>query len=210
MRIPEAFRVHQEVIDWNRKFSPTGIPAGAVGLNSGTLKVMRWAMQDWSRMELVNRLFGTLGAAVQLDYIPGLASAAFVSLRLTQPLHTDAAPRTTALLRAGMSIQRFWLTATSLGLAMQPSLATLIFAYYGRSEASFTADGKAPAKARRLNGAVAEALGDLDNVVFLGRLGKRRARLPGARSVRLSLAELIRPAAVSPSAEEASPAGGRS
>ena len=197
LRIPEAFRIHQHMIDWDRKFSPSGIPSGAVGLDGGTLKIMRWAMGSWSRMALINRVFGTLGAVVQLDYIPGLSSAAFFSLRATGGLPSDAAARTKALLGAGASIQRFWLTATSLGLAMQPSLATLIFAYYGRSGEAFTTDGAAAAKARRLNIAVAEALADLDNVLFLGRLGARRARLPGARSVRLPVAQLILPAPAS-------------
>ena len=33
LSIPEAFSVHQRIIDWQRKQSPTGIPASAVGLD---------------------------------------------------------------------------------------------------------------------------------------------------------------------------------
>jgi nitroreductase len=195
LRIPEAFRVHQQIIDWQRKFSPVGIPAAAVGLDAVTLKIMKWAMHDdWSRMDRLNRWAGTTAAAIQLDYIPGLASAAFFSLRLSEQLPSAPLARTVALLHAGMAIQRFWLMATRLGLAMQPSLATLIFAYYGKTGEAFTTDGKARAKAQRLNEAVTEALGNLDTVVFLGRLGQRRTALPGARSVRLPTPELIRPA----------------
>jgi hypothetical protein len=194
LRIPETFRVHQRVIDWQHKFSSVGIPFGAIGLDAMTLKIMKWAMRDgWSRMDRLNRWVGTTGAAIQLDYVPGLASAAFFSLRLTEALPSAPPARTVALLRAGTAVQRFWLTATRLGLAMQPSLATLIFAYYGRTDEGFTTDAKAKAKAQRLNAAVTEALGNLDRVVFLGRLGKRRTSLPGARSIRLPISELIVP-----------------
>ena len=103
-------------------------------------------------------------------------------------------PRTVALLRVWMVVQRSWLMATRLGLAMQPGLATLTFSHYGRTGETFTTDAKAQQKAQSLNAKTTSALGNLEGVIFLGRPGRRRTRLPSGRSVGLPLSELISPA----------------
>ena len=51
------------------------------------------------------------------------------------------------LLAAGRRLQRFWLTAAKLGLAMQPSLAPLAFASYAVTGTRFTEAPKLIAKA---------------------------------------------------------------
>jgi len=33
LRLPEAYEVHREILDFDRDFSPTGIPARAIGLD---------------------------------------------------------------------------------------------------------------------------------------------------------------------------------
>ena len=190
LRIPEAFRVHQRVIDWTRRHSPTGIPAAAVGLDRLTLRLMRWAMQSWPRMHGLNRLTGTLAAAAQLDLAPGLRCAGFFVLGAAEPMGEE--DRTERLLRAGQEIQRFWLTATALGLAMQPNLATLIFAHYGAGGLHFTEDAVARGKAVRLAQAFREVTGAApDDVLFLGRIGEPRPRAPAARSGRRPLSDLL-------------------
>ncbi len=189
LRIPEAFAVHQQVIDWGKGHSPTGMPAGSIGLDRSTLAVMRWAMRRWSRMDRMNRVSGTWAASLQLDRLPALGSAAFFTL---EPTAAPPGPRVERLLDAGRGIQRFWLTATRLGLALQPGLATLIFAQYGADDAPFTADPRLRAKARRLAGQFGAVLGRTpDQVVFLGRIGEPRPGLPKLRSVRRPLRELI-------------------
>lgn len=191
LRIPEAFRVHRRIMDWDRRRSPDRIPARAVGLDPLTLRVMRWAMGDWRRMDRLARTAGTLGARLQMDYLPGLACAAHFTVTLRRGPRSDR-DQVPSLLRAGEALQRFWLTATRLGLAMQPSLAPLCFAFYGRHKVNFTSDAKAREKAAAL-AADLEKLLDRDpaSVVFLGRLGRPRSRRVSPRSIRRPLEELL-------------------
>jgi nitroreductase len=193
LRIPEAFRVHRRILDWNRRFSPTGIPKEAVGLDALTLKLMHWAMQDWGRMERLNALpGGTLLARLQMDYLPGIACAAhFAVVRKDGGKGAEGVP---ALLRAGQALQRFWLTATRLGLAMQPSMAAVIFGFYGRRDIAFTHEPKMRAAAKSLAARLNEASGvDPDALLFLGRLGEPRSRRVKPRSVRRPLEQLLLP-----------------
>lgn len=192
LRAPETFPVHRRVVDWARPRSPDGIPARAIGLNGPTLRLMRWATADWARMRRVNTVLGTRGAALQLDLWPALWSAALFSIHMAPGASVLAGPaRAEDRLRTGMALQRFWLRATTLGLGMQPALATLIFASYGLEGAAFTSDAALQAKAASLGAALQARLGPLDDVVFLGRVGRLRPGLPGARSVRRPLDELL-------------------
>ena len=127
LRCPEAFPIHQRVIDWQQAFSADRIPARAVGLAGPVLPMLRWALKDWRHMQRINRL-GTVGTAAQLDYLPGLGSAGFVVFR--RPAGGTGPLSFTELIECGRAIQRFWLTVTRLGLVMQPTLAMLAFAEY--------------------------------------------------------------------------------
>src|SRR5262249_42871589 len=119
LRAPETLPIHRNIIDWNATLSPTKIPAKALGLRQSTLRVMRWAMRDWGRTQLMNRLGGATSAALEMDYVPILCCASAFTLRFATPAERDRGPED--LLRAGEKIQRFWLTATRLGLALQPA-----------------------------------------------------------------------------------------
>jgi len=199
LRIPEAFLIHRRMIDWERNQSPTGIPAGAIGLDRSTLRVMRWAMQDWSRTQLLNRLGGTFTAALQMDYLPGLCSAAYFTMRMS---FGSGSPeeRTRALLQAGERIQRFWLTATKLGLVVQPCLATLAFAHYGKTSSPFTTDLSARRASKRLAASLERVLSaKSDDLIFMGRIGWPRVQKKACRSTRLSLGELIEDSKPKPS-----------
>ena len=189
LRARETFRVHQQVIDWTRGHSAAGLPALGIGLDRGTLTLMRWAMRRWSRMRALNRAFGTSAASLQLDLAPALGSAAFFTLEVPLP----EGERVERLLRQGQAIQRFWLTASKLGLAMQPGLATLIFAQYGADDAAFTADASLRSKARRLAERFSLVLGrQPGQIAFLGRIGEPRSGLPKVRSTRQPLSSLLR------------------
>ena len=190
LRAQETFRVHQAVIDWAPGNSATGLPAGALGLDRLTLRTMRWAMAHWPRMHAMNRLAGTWAAAAQLDVRPGLGSAAFFTL--SPGAARDGEDRVARLLRLGGAVQRFWLTAARLGLAMQPGLATLIFSHYGAHSLPFTADPALQDKAAKLATRFQAVLGaHPDSMVFLGRIGEPRTRLPGVRSVRQDITTLM-------------------
>jgi hypothetical protein len=96
------------------------------------------------------------------------------------------------LLKAGQALQRFWLTATELGLALQPAMAPVIFGFYGRHGAAFTADAGIRAQAKALAEALAGTVsGDPERLVFRGRLGVPASRRVGPRSIRKPLEELL-------------------
>ncbi len=189
LRAPELFHVHQRVIDWGNRHSKTGIPAGAVGLDRLTLLVMRWAMQSWNRMHRLNRLTGTRLASAQLDLLPGLRCAGFFFIG---PADGTGGLTDEERLRAGAAIQRFWLTATKLGLAIQPASAVLMLAHHGSSGIPFTVDQDLQRKTRAVAQSFKDIVGDnADQFLFAGRIGQPAPRLPGPRSVRLPLSELI-------------------
>ena len=203
LRIPEAFRVHQKVLDWTRDWSPSGIPAKAVGLDAMTLKLMRWAFRDWRRVEKLNSMPGaTLPSMLQMDYLPAMASAALFTIRRTAASDPDL-PRAETLLRFGAALQRFWLVAEHRGLVFQPALATAIFAHYGRHGLDFTADSAMRAKAKALADELERRSLGGDDLIFLGRIGQSKRRSPQPRSVRRPLAELlVKPAEQAEAASE--------
>ena len=138
----------------------------------------------------MNRVAGTWAAAAQLDIRPALGSAAFFTLA-SRPA-TEDEDRTARLLRQGGAVQRFWLTAARLGLAMQPGIATLIFAHYGAHGLTFTTDPALQAKAARLSDRFQTLLGrHPDDFVYLGRIGEPRPGLPSVRSVRRDIENLM-------------------
>jgi hypothetical protein len=146
---------------------------------------MRWAMQSWSRIERMNRFAGgTLAPRVELDVVPALRCGAhFVILAEHAPETVDD------FLAAGAAVQRFWLTATRLGLQLQPQYTPLVFADYARRGVPFTdvsqALRRAVSIAKLLDSTLPRAA---TKAVFLGRLGEGPAAT--ARSLRLSLGQL--------------------
>lgn len=188
---PEAFVTHQSIIDWKLQLSPSKIPAGALGLDRATLLGMRLGMKSWRLTRIMNRLGGISMAANQMDHKPINASAAVFAMRLSESgLPPDR--RAQAIFRAGQAIQRFWLTATGLDLAMQPALAVLIFADYGEKRIRFTGDVAASRQAAELGAAFRTFFRESTrDFVFMGRIGEPAAAQRIGRSVRRSLAELL-------------------
>ena len=188
LTIPEAYEVHKRVIQWHARYSDDRIPDQAVGLDPLTTRLMEWVMQSWPRVRFMNRyLAGTILPRLQLDIIPALACAAHFMI-----VADRAAQETDDYIAAGRALQRFWLTATSLGLQFQPEMTPLIFASYARQNLAFTKSAKQQAQARRLT-ADLERLFGIDvsrRAVFMGRIGAGPA--PGARSRRMPLTELLR------------------
>ncbi len=191
LRCPETHSVHQRVIDFERRYSPTGIPSMATGLDPLTLRVMRWALQDFEKTELLNSLVGTAGAQLQMDLLPGLMCGAHFMISFRALPHAEE--RDAALVRAGQSIQRFWLEATRLGLSMQPGNAPLIFGTYGERDHPFTKSEVLRARARELAKRVQDVSGGRapSALIFAGRIGISRSEKTTSRSIRRSLEELI-------------------
>jgi hypothetical protein len=151
-------------------------------------------------MSWVNRLGGAHSAGLQLDWLPGLGSAAFVTVTLAG----DGERNTERLIATGQRLLRFWLTAARLNLALQPGFATLIFAFYGEKGTSFTRDqallGEARRCADRLRAVTDETT---DRMVFLARIGEPNGRPPRPRSVRLQWPELLARQAASTTSSDA-------
>lgn len=184
---PEAYPVHKEIIEWGARFSKDRIPDQAVGVDPLTARLMRWVMQSWKRVDFFNRyLLGTVPPRIQLDVLPAIFCAAHVLIRARTP------PATLEdYVRAGVAMQRLWLTASAVGLHLQPEMTPVIFRWYVRAGRQFSASPNvafgAPALAtlfERLAGA-----GPHDAFVFFCRTGNSKA--PSSRSLRRELDELL-------------------
>lgn len=188
LTIPEGYATHSTVIEWGAQFSEDKIPDQAVGVDPLTARLMRWVMaSNWARVEFFNRyLFGDLPPRIQLDLLPGIACAAHFALLAPATLQTID-----DYLAAGRAMQRFWLTAASLGLYIQPEMTPVIFTRYHRQQRSFTQLGKATDMASKLNARLGDFLPgqNLAALYFMGRLGAGPA--PRARSTRKSVDSLM-------------------
>jgi len=185
--LPEAYSVHRDIIEWNARFSEDKVPDRALGLDAMTLKLMRWVMGSWKRVEFFNTwLAGHLIPRIEMDFLPSLFCAAhfaIVGQRAPQTIEDYVA--------AGRAVQRFWLTAASLGLGFQPEITPLIFTRYLRECIPFSRHAGSRRLAQGLSKQLEAVLGEqLAQAVFIGRLG--HAPLPVARSLRLPLRKLAR------------------
>lgn len=134
LTMPEAYLVHRDVIEWNSKYSEDRVPDQALGVDAMTAHLMRFVMTSWARVEFFNRfLAGTWAPRVQMDLLPSLACAAhFMIVAEAEPTGIDD------YVAAGRALQRFWLTATLLGLMVQPEMTPVIFARYVREGRRFS------------------------------------------------------------------------
>jgi molybdopterin/thiamine biosynthesis adenylyltransferase len=190
LRLREAYDVHRRILDFERDFSPTGIPVRAIGLDPVARRLMRWLMQDWRRIDLMNRFaFGTAIARLEMDLIPGIFCAAHFTVRSNK--QPDDTHRAEFLLKTGVALQRFWLTATRLGLVMQPSLAPICFAGLDHT-ASTALEGRRRKTAARLARWLSS--GDTRPLLFMGRIGMQAPRPIATRSVRRDAQILLREA----------------
>lgn len=186
-----AYDIHRRIIDWENRFSRDGVPAAAIGLDAITLRIMRWAMGEWRRIDVMNRFFaGTVLPRIQLDLLPGIFSAAHFSVEWRE--NPDSKDEIMSLLRAGQSLQRFWLAATRMGLVIQPALAPLCFAHYGREQGTLNGEYGIDARSVRLAGAMSALVGrSAAGCVFMGRIGRPRPRVHQSRSIRRAVQNFI-------------------
>ncbi|MEB2331442.1 MAG: molybdopterin biosynthesis protein MoeY [Nitrosomonas sp.] len=187
LTLPEAYTVHRDVIDWKAKFSEDKVPDQALGLDSVTLKLMRWVMANWQRVDFFNTyLAGHLVPRVEMDLLPGLFCAAhFAILAHKVPETIDD------YVAAGRAVQRFWLTATSLELQFQPEMTPLIFSRYVHKNKPFSQMPHAMDRAAILADKLSRLLQNdsAERAVFLGRIGNGPAAT--SRSLRLPIERLL-------------------
>lgn len=192
LSIPEAFKIHKDMLDWKNRYSPTGIPVGATGLSRMTIGLMRHVMKSFERLNFMNRfMWGTLAPRLELDLVPGLFCASHFTISFKkQKGEMDIG----TLIGVGRSLQRFWLTATKNGLVMQPEFAPVIFSTYADKHIKFTSDSRALIKAEKLACLVRKVApdGDIDRLLFIGRSGyPQSGHKNSPRSVRLPLDQLM-------------------
>ena len=185
LTIEEAYQVHKSIIAWGHRYSIDRVPDQSLGADPVALWFMRWAMRDWPRVQFLNRFFaGTWLPRLQMDLLPALRSGAHAALLCDHPPESID-----DYVAAGRCVQRFWLTATSLGLQKQPEITPLIFSRFAREGRAFTKSGPAMVLAQEVAAAAERVIGgDLPNVVWLARLG--HAPAASARSQRRSRADL--------------------
>ncbi len=184
---PEAYKVHREVIEWGARYSKERIPEKAVGVDVLTGRLMKWVMQRWSRVDFFNRyLLGTVLPRIQLDFLPALGCAAHVLLRSHQPLI-----ELVDYVRAGIALQRLWLTASSVGLYLQPQMTPVIFRWYARSGKAFSESSDIVHHASLLADRFESLIGGDGNtpLVFFSRVGSGKS--PVSRSLRKDVSDLI-------------------
>lgn len=173
LTMPEAYVVHRDIIEWRARFSEDRVPDQALGLDPVTLTLMRWVMANWRRVKFFNTwLAGHLTPRLELDLLPGLFCAAHFAIL------ANKAPKTLDdYVAAGRAVQRFWLTATSLGLQLQPEVTPLIFGRYVRDGIGFSRMPGATDMAAKLGKRFARILQEVpaSQVVFMGRIGNGKA-----------------------------------
>lgn len=188
LTMPEAYAVHRDIIAWQARFSEDRVPDQALGLDAMTLRLMRWVMVSWQRVKFFNTwLAGHLTPRIEMELLPGLFCAAHFAIQ------ADRAPETLDdYVAAGRAVQRFWLTATSLGLQLQPEMTPLIFSRYVREGIQFSRMPGATETAAKLGERLAGILRGVpaSQVAFLGRIGNGKA--PTSRSLRLPVERLTR------------------
>ncbi len=190
LTIPEAYKVHKDIIQWDAQFSASKIPDQAVGLDPIALKLMKWAMHSWQRVELLNNYFaGTWMPRLQLDFFPALRCAGHFVIVADTPLNTMD-----DYFNGGRALQRFWLTATRLDVQLQPEMTPLIFSRYSQVSENFTSDVQANNNAGLLAAELEKILGSQFNErrVFMGRVGM--GNRPSSRSTRQEANLLIKAA----------------
>lgn len=184
---PEAFPVHQSIIEWGAQYSKDRIPEQAVGVDPVTAKLMRWVMQSWRRVEFFNRyLMGTVAPRIQLDFLPALMCAAHL---LIKPKVKPSCLEDWVAL--GSAMQRVWLTTTFLGLHLQPQMTPVIFRWYARAGRRFSAGPEFAERALSLAQQFERIAGASEQQPFgfFCRIGV--SPIPQSRSVRLGLDELL-------------------
>ncbi|MDH5190528.1 MAG: ThiF family adenylyltransferase [Gammaproteobacteria bacterium] len=187
LTMPEAYEVHKNIIEWRTKFSYDRIPEKALGIDPLLTRSMEWALKSWKRVAFMNRyMAGTVMPRIEMDLLPGIACGAHFALVCNKPPDNMR-----DYLLAGRKIQRFWLTATKLGLQLQPETTPLIFASYLKNNITFTSINKIEARSKNITEELKHLLQEqeITKVMFMGRIGA--GELPISRSLRLSLNTLI-------------------
>lgn len=183
---PACFTVHQNIIDWQARFSQTGIPAQALGLAGWMLPPMRWALKRWSHMRLALQLGAARLSSRMMDEKAARHCAAFLVITAKKPVQEDA-----ARLEVGRHLMRIWLQAARQGVAFQPCLSPLWLASQRHAETASLLEPIFYHHATQMAEHVLASTGhQAEDIMFIARLGHPKTWKLRARSIRLPLAHL--------------------
>ena len=143
---------------------------------SHILDLARWASsgdntQPW-RFEVVDDHLIRAHSSDTRDYIPPASLVDWIQL--------------------GIAVQRIWLTATHLGLHLQPQMTPVIFRWYAPAGRHFSAEPILFEQALKLSGdleRIANAT-PTDDLGFFARVGV--SQVPQSRSIRQDLVALMK------------------
>ena len=184
----EAYPVHRDIIEWRTRFSKDRIPELAVGVDPATARLMQWVMQSWGRVAFFNRyLLGTVAPRIQLDLVPAICCAAHL---LVKPRRPPA--KLADWIELGMAVQRMWLTATKLGLHLQPQMTPVIFRWYARAGRRFSAQPELFQQSKDFTADFEQTVGakPAEPFGFFARVGT--SPIPQSRSIRQDLSDLMK------------------
>lgn len=189
LKMPELMPIHQEIIDLKNQYSKTGIPIDAVGLSPFTKRLFSKLILHPRMMNFMSQYLGsTYSSGLEMDILPGLASAAHFTIHYHGDKNVAFTPN--VQIELGRALQRFWLRATQLGLVIQPTYASVMISYYVNHKQSLSSmqslDKKAQKIADKMN-----AMSKNSVVVFKGRIGAPRTPHTTSRSIRRDLKDLL-------------------
>ncbi|QMT60897.1 ThiF family adenylyltransferase [Legionella sp. PC997] len=184
MTMPELFPIHQQVFSPENR-AQQGIPIAATGINPLTQRIMKWALKSWSRISTLNKLGAIQTNQFELDLLPSLFCSAHFFL-----IPKSSIDENEYFLKVGAAMQRFWLTATQLGLVMQPNFAPLMFQYYADAQTEFSQLKFSQNIALKISKNL-RVLSHENTVLFLGRIGYPQQKQTKVRSLRKSVDDLL-------------------
>lgn len=186
----ESYKELKRTVAWGKTFSKNQMPGKALGINPGAQLIASRIIGSWPLFRFFNRyLMGYYTTALEVDILPNVGCAGHVAIS------ADRAPETPDdYIAAGRAVQRFWLTATRLGIRHQPCITPISFYKHGKDQTPFAQQPAVGGWIATLNECVRAFLGvkedaALDHLVWMGRVGKG-GKMSRARSVRKSVAEL--------------------
>ena len=179
------FEIQKNIIEFDSKFSEDKMPIHTTNLDPVGAMLFNKIHNNWPVYNFVMKyLLGSYLPSIQSELVPGIRSSALIAFVRKH----DAADRDT-LIKEGRMIQRFWLTATKLGLVLHPNYFPMALNYYKNNE-------KECAEPSLIKGVEKiytryNQYFSLDNTCFLGRIGWPKSRHADSRSMRKHWSELM-------------------
>jgi hypothetical protein len=143
----ECKKMRDDSVHFAEQYPTRVLPIDSVGFSLPLRALIPWVEKSWMRTKVMNRyLMGWMTASLELDVQRGFASGALFSIQWK-----DSALPTCREdeVRAGRALQRFWLTAESLDLGLQPSYGAIAFATLTEKGTQFTSEAWALKTAKK-------------------------------------------------------------